>query len=75
MGDMEDLTIILIASIQPERSSLTEEFFLEFNIPVLVLSVEFEVVSCAHTVDIQEAIFSLHGHILEGSHRRRNSLF
>lgn len=65
--ELEDASVVLIGEVSvPEATCLRHELILDIQVPVLVVSVELEVLALRHVVDGHDAIILLHWMVLEG---------
>ena len=73
--ELEDATVVLGAEVSmPQLVSRADKLILEFKVPVLVLTVELEVLSLGHVVDSHDAVVLLHGVVLKGRRSKRDHL-
>ena len=65
--ELEDASVVLIGEVTvPEATCLRHELILDIQVPVLVVTVELEVLALRHVVDGHDAIILLHWMVLEG---------
>ena len=63
----EDATFVLVVKVSlPQLASLAHELVLEVEVPVLVITVELQVLLLGHIVNGHDTIVLLHGVVLEG---------
>lgn len=66
MSNSEDASVIFTVEVAlPQRSSVSHKLVLNIHVPVLIFSVEFQVVASVHIVNCQNAIITLHRHVLD----------
>ena len=66
MSKVEYPAVVLVAVASPHAASLIEELLLDLLVPVLVLSVEPQVLPIRHVVHSEDPVVPLHGQVLHG---------
>ena len=75
VSQVEDAPVVLAGVASPHRAGLVQEVLLDLHVPVLVLTIELEVLSLGHVVNSQDTVIAIHGQVLNSGNWGRDHLF